>query len=64
VVRVEPSTFTQLQAIDFSELVWNENVWLRAEWVAIYKNVVRVLFRNEDPDSVVAKETQFRRSSR
>jgi hypothetical protein len=53
---------TPLQAIDFSGLGSKENEWLRAEWVAIYKNIVRVLFPNEDPDAVVAKETQFRKS--
>jgi hypothetical protein len=57
-----PALLTPLQAIDFSGLGSKENEWLRAEWVAIYKNIVRVLFPNEDPDAVVAKETQFRKS--
>jgi hypothetical protein len=30
--------------------------WLRAEWIAISKNVVRILFPNEDPNEVDAKE--------
>jgi hypothetical protein len=59
-----PALMAPLQAVDFSGFGWMENEWLRAEWVAIYKNVVRVLFPNEDPDAVVAKETQFRKSSR
>jgi len=58
-----PALMAPLQAVDFSGFGWKENEWLRAEWVAIYKNVVRVLFPNEDPDAVVAKETQFRKSS-
>jgi len=53
-----------LQAIDFSGLSFKENEWLHAEWLAIYKNMVRVLFPNEDPDAVVANETQFRKTSR
>lgn len=59
-----PALMVPLQAIDFSGLGWKENEWLRAEWVAISKNVVRVLFPNEDPNAVVAKETQFRKRAR
>ena len=59
-----PALMAPLQAIDLSGLGWKENEWLRTEWIAIYKNVVRVLFPNEDPDAVVAKETQFRKRSR
>ena len=53
-----------LQAIDSSGLGWKENEWLRAEWVVISKNVVRGLFSNEDPNAVLAKETQFRKKGR
>jgi hypothetical protein len=58
-----PALMAPLQAIDFSGLSFKENEWLRAEWLAIYKNMVRVLFPNEDPDAVVANETQFRKAS-
>ena len=59
-----PALMAPLQAIDFSGLSFKENEWLHAEWLAIYKNMVRVLFPNEDPDAVVANETQFRKTSR
>jgi hypothetical protein len=48
-----------LQAVDFGRLGSKENEWLHAEWVAIYKNVVKVLFPNQDHDAVVAKGAQF-----
>jgi hypothetical protein len=59
-----PTLIAPLQAIDFSGLGFKENEWLRAEWLAIYKNMVRVLFPNENPDAVVAKGMRFRKSLR
>ena len=59
-----PALMAPLQAMDSSELGWKENEWLRAEWVVSSKNVVRGLFSNEDPNAVVAKETQFRKRIR
>ena len=49
-----PSLTAPLQAIDLSHFRWRENGWLREEWIAIYKNMVKILFPNENPDRVVA----------
>lgn len=49
-----PSLTAPLQAIDLSNLSWQENSWLRAEWILIYKQMVKILFPNENPDQVVA----------
>lgn len=57
-----PSLIAPLQAVDFSRLRWQENSWLRAEWISIYKGMVKVLFPSEDPDRVVADG--MRRSQR
>ncbi|RSL18604.1 hypothetical protein EDE15_4194 [Edaphobacter aggregans] len=49
-----PSLTAPLQAIDLSGLCWRENDWLHAEWISIYKNMVKILFPKENPDLVVA----------
>lgn len=54
-VATNPSLTAPLQAIDFSSFSWRENDWLRAEWISIYKNMVKILFPNEDPDRVLAE---------
>jgi hypothetical protein len=50
-----PSLTAPLQAIDLSSFRWRENDWLRAEWISTYKNMVTILFPNEDPDRVLAE---------
>ena len=50
-----PSLTAPLQAIDLSSLRWQENSWLRAEWISIYKDMVKLLFPKEDPDRAVAE---------
>jgi hypothetical protein len=50
-----PSLTAPLQAIEFNGLSWHKNEWLSDEWISIYKNMVRVLFPNENPDAVLAK---------
>jgi hypothetical protein len=50
-----PSLTAPLQAIDLSSFSWRENDWLRAEWISIYKNMVKILFPSEDPERVVAE---------
>jgi hypothetical protein len=49
-----PSLTAPLHAIDLSRFRWRENGWLREEWIAVYKNMVKILFPNENPDRVVA----------
>ena len=49
-----PSLTAPLEAIDLSSFSWRENDWLRAEWISIYKSMVKILFPNENPDRVVA----------
>ncbi|MGD0832693.1 MAG: hypothetical protein ABR907_17300, partial [Terracidiphilus sp.] len=50
-----PSLTAPLQAVDLSSFSWRENGWLRAEWISIYKNMVKILFPNENPDRIVAE---------
>jgi hypothetical protein len=50
-----PSLTAPLQAIDLSSFRWQVNSWLRAEWISIYKDMVKLLFPKEDPDRAVAE---------
>jgi hypothetical protein len=38
-----PSLTAPLQSVDLSNLRWQENSWLRAEWTAIYKDMVKMI---------------------
>jgi hypothetical protein len=53
--ETNPSLTTPLLAINLDTLPWRENNWLRTEWNAIFKTMVRTLFPDKDPDVVLAE---------
>jgi len=53
--ETNPSLATPLLAINLGSLPWGENQWLRAEWNDIFKQMVRILFPDKDPDVALAE---------
>ncbi|HEY6248355.1 MAG TPA: hypothetical protein VI685_00250, partial [Candidatus Angelobacter sp.] len=53
--QTNPSLTTPLLAIDLSSFRWKENQWLRTEWNDTFKQMVRILFPDRDPDIALAE---------
>jgi hypothetical protein len=54
-LRTNPSLTTPLLAINLDGIPWRENFWLRAEWNAIFKRMVTILFPDKDPEVALAE---------